>query len=196
MSAQDEVVTRPKLHHVNLKTTRLQEMIDWYARVVGIEVTFQFPGGAWLTNDEANHRIALLASSKLKDDLEKFAHTGMHHMAFEYDSIDGLLDTYARLKEKDIAPHATLDHGMTTSFYYADPDGNSVELQYDNFGDWERSKEFMRSSPEFAADPIGVPVDPEKMIEAREAGTSAEEIHQRAFAGEWPPHDYDLRVPL
>lgn len=196
MSAQDEVVARPTLHHVNLKTTRLQELIDWYGEVVGSEVTFQFPGGAWITNDDANHRIALLTSEALREDPDKLYHCGMHHMAFEYDSIDGLLDTYARLKEKGIVPHAALDHGMTTSFYYADPDHNSVELQYDNFGDWERSKEFMQSSPDFAADPIGTPVDPEKMIEARKAGSSVEEIHQRAFSGEWPPEDYDLRVPL
>ena len=196
MSIQDEVVTRPTLHHVNLKTTRLQELIDWYGEVVGTEVTFQFPGGAWITNDDANHRIALLSSEALRDDPDKLYHCGMHHMAFEYGSIDGLLDTYARLKKGGIVPHATLDHGMTTSFYYADPDDNSVELQYDNFGDWERSKEFMQSSPDFAADPIGMPVNPEKMIEVRKAGSSAEEIHQRAFSGEWPPEDSDLRVPL
>ena len=196
MSEQNETVIRPKLHHVNLKTTRLQELIDWYEQVVGAEVTFQFPGGAWISNDEANHRIALLSSDALSDDPDKLYHCGMHHMAFEYDSIDGLLDTFTRLKESGILPHATLDHGMTTSFYYADPDDNSVEMQYDNFGDWERSKEFMRSSPEFAADPIGVPVDPEKMIEARKAGSSAEEIHQKAFAGEWPARDSDLRIPL
>lgn len=40
----------PKLHHVNLKTTRLQEMNDWYREAVGAEVIFQFPGGTWLTN--------------------------------------------------------------------------------------------------------------------------------------------------
>ena len=196
MSVREELRIRPRLHHVNLKTRRLQEMIDWYGEVVGTEVTFQFPGGAWITNDEANHRIALLSSDALSDDPEKLYHCGMHHMAFEFDSIDGLLGLFARLKESGILPHATLDHGMTTSFYYADPDDNSVELQYDNFGDWERSKEFMRNSPEFAADPIGRPVDPEKMIEARQAGSSAEEIHQRAFAGEWPPQNYDLRIPL
>jgi catechol-2,3-dioxygenase len=54
-------VIAPILHHVNLKTTQLQAMIDWYATLVGIKVTFQFPGGAWLTNDAANHRLALLA---------------------------------------------------------------------------------------------------------------------------------------
>jgi hypothetical protein len=39
-------------------------MIDWYGTVVGSKPNFQFPGGAWLANDGANHRIALLTSSK------------------------------------------------------------------------------------------------------------------------------------
>lgn len=47
----------------------------------------------------------------------------------------GLFDTYARLKGEGIVPHACLDHGLTMSFYYLDPDGNSLELQYDLFGD-------------------------------------------------------------
>ena len=195
MPEQNETVIRPKLHHVNLKTTRLQEMIDWYGEVVGIEVTFQFPGGAWLTNDEANHRIALLASPKLKDDPDKLVHTGIHHTAFEYDSVDDFLATYERLKAKGIEPHAGLDHGMTTSLYYVDPDGNSVELQYDNFGDWSKSKEWMKSSPEFSDDPIGKSFDAQKMLDARREGASEEEVYQRAYAGEWHV-DHDIRVPL
>ena len=43
--------------------------------------------------------------------------------------------------------------------------------------------------------PIGVPVDPEKMIEARKAGASVEKIHERAYAGEWLA-EFDPRVPL
>ena len=76
----------PKLHHVNFKTNRLQEMIDWYGLVVGTTVTHQFPGGAWLTNDDANHRIALLALPGYEDDRNKDRHTGLHHTAFEYGS--------------------------------------------------------------------------------------------------------------
>ena len=37
-------VIHPKFHHVNLKTTRLQEMIDFYGTLVGAEVVFQFDG--------------------------------------------------------------------------------------------------------------------------------------------------------
>ena len=158
---------KPVLHHVNLKTIRLQEMIDWYATTVGLTSVFQFPGGAWLTNDAANHRLALLTSSKMSDDSSKLAHTGIHHFAFEYATIDDLLNAYTRLKELGITPHMSLDHGMTLSFYYVDPDGNSVELQTDIFGDWAQSQEWMRTSPDFAADPIGQFVDPDQIVALR-----------------------------
>jgi catechol 2,3-dioxygenase len=107
---------RPTLHHINLKTLRLQEMIDWYATVLGMETQHQFPGGAWLTNDEANHRIALLVSPVLSDDNDKLMHTGFHHSAFEYPSMGDLLDTYVRLKALGMKPHASLDHGITGSY--------------------------------------------------------------------------------
>ncbi len=190
-------VLTPPLHHVNLKTTRLQEMIDWYGLVVGLQPTFQYEGGAWLTNDAANHRLALLTVPGLSDDPEKIAHAGIHHTAFEYPSLEQLLDTYVRLKAAGVVPHGCLDHGMTTSFYYADPDGNSVELQADNFGgDWSRSSEWMRTAPEFAADPIGVHIEPDQLVAAREAGASAQEIHQRAYAREFTPkRRLDLRLP-
>lgn len=81
-------VPNPSLHHVNLKTVRLQEMIDWYGLVVGIEVTHQFEGGAWLSNDSANHRLALLCSPEMEDDSDKMRHTGLHHTAYEYPSMD------------------------------------------------------------------------------------------------------------
>ena len=66
-------VIKPKFHHVNLKTTRLQEMIDWYGALVGAEVLHQYELGAWLSNDQANHRIALLAFPNFVDDPEKDA---------------------------------------------------------------------------------------------------------------------------
>ena len=48
----------PTLHHVNLKTPRLEEMINWYGLVVGMRPTYASAGGAWLSNDAANHRLA------------------------------------------------------------------------------------------------------------------------------------------
>jgi len=177
----------PSLHHVNLKTTRLQEMIDWYGNVIGIEVTHQAPGGAWLTNDAANHRLALLSVPGLADDPEKAKHTGIHHTAYEYPSFDDLMQTFDRLRADGIEPAFCLDHGMTLSMYYCDPDGNYVELQSDLFGDWAESKTYMQTSPQFEANPIGVFFDPARLYEGYKSGRSLAELHHAAMAGEFQP---------
>jgi catechol 2,3-dioxygenase len=189
-------VAIPVLHHVNLKTNRLQEMIDWYGLVVGMRPNHQYRGGAWLTNDAANHRLALLTVPGLEDDPDKISHTGIHHVAFEYASLSELLDTYVRLRAEGITPHACLDHGMTTSFYYVDPDGNSVELQSDNFdGDWTQSTGFMYG-PEFIENPIGLNIDPDLLLSAREQGASTEDLHVRSRAGEFEASTpLNLRLP-
>jgi catechol-2,3-dioxygenase len=186
---------RPKFHHLNLKTTRLQEMIDWYAIVVGAEVIHQDAVGAWLSNDEANHRIALLAFPDFSDDPEKDRHTGLHHSAFEYGTFDDLNSTYLRLKEAGVEPAFCLDHGMTFSYYYADPDGNHVELQSDVFGDWAKSTEWMRSSEEFKADPIGRFVDPAAVAADHAAGVAFDEIHAKAMRGAYAPQQAPVALP-
>ena len=131
----------------------------------------------------------------LKDDPQRSQHHRLQHVAFELPTIDDLLATYARLKSLGIEPVLTADHGASTAFYYDDPDRNSVELTVDNFGDWKKSSEYMRKSPEFAANPMGAHVDPKRMIAARAAGMSVAELHQRAYAGEFlPPVAMDARV--
>jgi len=185
MTAQATI--KPTFHHFNLKTTRLQELIDWYSIVVGAEVTHQDATGAWLTNDAANHRIALLAFPGFVDDPDKETRTGMHHSAFEYEGFAELNSSYERLRDEGIEPEICIDHGMTLSYYYKDPDGNFVELQIDNFGDWAQSKAWMHTSPDFKANPIGVFVDPGKVAELAAAGEPFEEIHRRAMAGELMP---------
>ena len=180
-------VIMPTLHHFNLKTTRLEEMIDFYGTVVGAEVIFRDQTGAWLSNDQANHRIALLAFPNFTDDPEKDTRSGMHHSAFEYGSFEQLNASYLRLKEAGIVPDFCLDHGMTLSYYYRDPDGNHLELQVDTFGDWTQSTAWMRDSDTFRSNPIGVFVDPNRVASAFASGESFEQIHARAMAGELAP---------
>ena len=191
----DPTPIRPSFHHFNLKTTRLQELIDWYTAVVGAEVTFQDATGAWLTNDAANHRIALLAFPGFVDDPDKETRTGMHHSAFEYERFEDLNASYLRLRDRGIEPDICIDHGMTLSYYYKDPDGNHVELQIDVFGDWAASKQWMRTSPEFHANPIGVFVDPALVAAAAAAGGTPAEIHSRAMAGELSPEQPPVELP-
>ncbi len=178
---------QPKLHHVNLRTTRQRELIGWYGTVVGLTTVYEFPMGAWLTNDDANHRLALLSFPEIMDDPEKRAHAGIDHLAFEYASFDELMDSYVRLRDLGITPRMCLDHGMTLSMYYHDPDGNAVELQVDNFGSWGQSKDYMLTSPEFHENPLGHFFDPERVNADRMAGMSFAEIRGGTMANHYRP---------
>ena len=52
------------------------------------------------------------------------------------------------------------------SLYYSDPDQNMVELQVDNFGDWDASAEWLRTAEDFRRDPIGSFFDPDLVLAA------------------------------
>lgn len=179
---------KPKLHHVTMKTSRLDEMIKWYALVVGAEVQFRDGVAAWMTNDAANHRIAFLAVPGLDDDAEKIRHNGMHHCAFEYDSFADLMSSFDRIRKAGIEPAFCLDHGVTISLYYQDPEGNFVELQSDNFSDWAQSGEWMRSSADFAANPIGTFFDPARVFDTFQAGADFKTLQKAIRGGAYVPN--------
>ena len=178
---------KPRLHHVTLKTSRLQEMVNWYKRLVGVTVTFQDSNNAWTTNDEANHRIAFLSVPELSDDPGKVGHNGIHHSAFEYDSFADLMASYARLRDEGVEPAFSLHHGLTISIYYRDPEGNYVELQADAFGDWKASTAWMQTSEDFRANPIGTFFDPDKVWQAHMAGKSYEALNPAMRQGGFVP---------
>jgi catechol 2,3-dioxygenase len=178
---------KPSLHHVTIKTSRLDEMIEWYAFVVGAKVQLRDGVAAWMTNDGANHRIAFLAVPGLADDADKTRHNGMHHCAFEYDSFADLMSSFDRMRTAGVEPAFCLDHGLTISLYYKDPEGNFVELQSDNFSDWKLSTEWMRTSPDFAANPIGTFFDPARVYEAFRSGTDFKTLQAAIRGGAYLP---------
>ena len=173
---------RPTLNHLNLKTTRLKEMIDWYAAVTGGKIIFQSGEStkdnpiqiAFMSNDSAPFRITFMGSPGLREDPEQFFHSGLHHMAFEYDSFDDLMSSFARLKQLGIVPIVCMQHGVTTSLYYSDPDQNAVELQADNFSNWDKSAEWMGTSEAFRQNPLGAFFDPDPVLAAYQAGATFE----------------------
>ncbi len=180
-------INRPKFHHTTFATLKLDEMVTFYEKVAGLEPVYYSETGAWLTNDEANHRIALLALPGLKPPQDKGHTVGLHHTAFEYADFDQWLDNYVRLRDEEITPFLNLDHGMAMSMYYQDPEGNGVEIQVDAFGDWAKGKEWMWASEEFGNNPIGEHFDPEQIVDARAQGLSFADIHGRCRAGEYRP---------
>jgi catechol-2,3-dioxygenase len=187
---------KPKLHHVTIKTSRLGEMIAWYGLAIGAHVQFRDQVAAWTTNDDANHRIAFLAVPGLSDDAQKVNHNGMHHCAFEYDTFADLMSTFDRLRKAGVEPAFCLDHGLTISLYYKDPEGNFVELQSDNFSNWALSSEFMRTSADFAANPIGTFFDPALVYAQMKSGADFKTLQKAIRAGAYLPDPIPSSIGL
>ena len=155
-----------KLAHVVRRTTRFDEMIRWYQTVFGARVVHADPMVAFLTYDDEHHRFAIANIPNLP---EQAMAAGTDHIAFTYGSLGDLLQTYARLRDESILPYWCINHGPTTSMYYKDPDGSSVELQVDNFPTADECNRWMTNS-DFGANPIGVIFEPETLLERFRSG--------------------------
>ena len=90
-------------------------------------------------------------------------------MAYTYDMLDQLLDSYEQLKALGIRPYWCVHHGITVSMYYGDPDGNQMESQVDCFESNDTANAYMHG-PHFSANPIGVEYDPDDWVARRRAG--------------------------
>ncbi|MEE1740257.1 VOC family protein [Streptomyces sp. BE147] len=162
-----------KLAHIVFRTGQVPEMTEWYVRVLEGRVTFSNGFIAFLTYDDEHHRIALVGTGASERPGE--SHTGLHHAAFTYDTLDDLLGTYRRLKADGVHPFWCINHGPTTSMYFADPDGNHIELQIDNFATEAELDAWFRSGA-FADNPIGVEFDPDELVRRFESGEPFAEL--------------------
>jgi len=202
-------IVHPRLQHIGMTTPNIDAMVKWYRTAVGMDLVHRTGSAAntgkdapalkaaWVTNDEQNHRLAFVELPGLIVDPERSHHQRLQHFAFEYGTLDELLGTYARLKAEGVLPVLCTDAGAQTAFYYEDPDHNSVELNVDNYGNSWTSGEHLRHSPQFAKNPMGHYVDPDKLLAAREAGATPSQLSERAWKDEFAPaKPYDPRVLL
>jgi YD repeat-containing protein len=195
------MVSPVKLAHVVLWTRQVPQMRDWYVQVLAGRTVHENPAGAFLTYDDEHHRIAVTdpdvaakmaaelagtseglvgtggvtTSDISAEDLAALPLHGLSHIAFAYGTLEDLLANYERLEQESISPTMTINHGTTTSMYYADPDGNQVELQVDNFETAEEGVAFMESES-FARNPVGVPFDPDAFLTRLRAGERAADL--------------------
>jgi catechol-2,3-dioxygenase len=162
-----------KLAHFVLKTSRFGEIVAWYKQALNAEAAFENEAIAFLTYDDEHHRVAILNVPGLGP--RQASASGVHHVAFTFSNLCDLLGTFERLHGQGIEPVFCTNHGPTTSIYYADPDGNQVEFQVDNFATNEEAARFFTSQA-FAENPIGVDFDPHELLRRLRAGESEHDL--------------------
>lgn len=173
-------ISPARLAHVVLRSSRFDELVSWYKTVLCAETAFSDGALAFLSYDDEHHRIAVINIPGLQD--QPAGMCGVHHMAFTYASLGDLIATYERLDSMGIKPVWCVNHGPTTSMYYADPDGNQVELQVDNYDTVQEAGKFFYS-PAFAMNPIGVDFEPADLAKRFRAGENEAAIKQRPASG-------------
>ncbi|EFO34025.1 glyoxalase/bleomycin resistance protein/dioxygenase [Roseibium sp. TrichSKD4] len=122
-------MTIKRLEHVNVVTTKLNEMVAWYEAILGLtsgpRPNFPFCG-AWLYTDEVPV-IHLVENTQL-DRVGSEAALKLEHFAF---SAKGSEEFERRLNEYG-APFQKIEIQETglVQFHIADPDGNHLHVDF------------------------------------------------------------------
>ena len=73
---------------------------------------------------------------------------GLAHIALVADSFDTVKAMYQRLKAHDVPIVRTVDHGITKSVYFKDPEGNELEIYCEAPGvDWREVETIIVADP-------------------------------------------------
>ena len=137
------------LDHVNIYVRNAARSHEWYTDVFGFHTQdlMYHPGterlrAAFLACDRDHaHDVALF---EVGDDapLQEKGQVGLNHVAWRMASLDDLKEMYERLKVRGIAM-AVGDHTVSIGLYFDDPDGNGLEVYYEQpRSEWHRERPF------------------------------------------------------
>ena len=137
------------LDHVNIYVRNAERSHRWYTDILGLHTQdiFHFPGtdrmrAAFLACDPAHaHDIALFEVWDEATGPEK-GQVGLNHVACRMASLEDLKEIFQRLRDRDI-PIRVADHAVSLGVYFADPDGNGLEVYYElPRSEWHQDKPF------------------------------------------------------
>lgn len=121
---------RTSLGHAHLRVRDLDRAIAFYTRFLKLELTERLGGQfAFLAGGSAHHDLALQALGAAAPKPPRFA-TGLHHVAFEVTDRSAFAAAFHELDGAGV-PVAAVDHGISWAMYFADPDGNGLEIYWD-----------------------------------------------------------------
>jgi catechol 2,3-dioxygenase len=119
-----------KLGHVHLKVRDLDSAITFYGRFLGLRVVERIGEQyAFLSSDGRHHEVAL-QNVGMNAPMPSSHATGLYHVAFEVTDRAGFSEAYRNLVAAGV-DIVTVDHLISWSIYFSDPDGNGLEIYWD-----------------------------------------------------------------
>jgi catechol 2,3-dioxygenase len=120
--------------HVNLRVADQEASKEFYRDILGFVIAEEDPdhGGVFMTLGENFHTLDIgqhpepgAAQRPRRDQI------GLGHIAFQVGSYAALRDAYTHLARSGVAILRATNHVNQRSFYFADPDGNTLEIYYE-----------------------------------------------------------------
>ena len=138
--------------HFGLYVTDIGKMEEFYTGVLGLLVSDRgsIPGGSqlvFLSRDPDEHHQMVLATGRPPG----VEFNVVNQLSFKLGTLEDLKTMHARAREEGIKQFRVVTHGNAWSIYFADPEGNRVELFVD--------------TPWHTPQPVVVPFDIEAPVE-------------------------------
>lgn len=121
-----------RVGHVHLKVSDLERSIAFYSEVLGFELMQRFgDSAAFLSAGGYHHHVGLNTWTSRGGPAPARNATGLYHVAFLYPDRRALATALARVLAAGVRLQGAADHGVSEAIYFADPDGNGIEIYRD-----------------------------------------------------------------
>ena len=120
--------------HVNLRVADQEVSKRFYRDVLGFLIAEEDPdhGGVFMTLGDNFHTLDIgQHPSPREAQRPQRGQIGLGHIAFQVSSYAALRDAYVHLVKNGVAIMRATNHVNQRSFYFADPDGNTLEIYYE-----------------------------------------------------------------
>jgi catechol 2,3-dioxygenase len=139
-------MVKPKrIGHLVLNVRDVEVSEKFYTEILGFEIALKRPQRTFLTCGRIHHDLALFEVPEA-DKASPASPVGLNHFAVQIENLDELKEVYERLKANGVTIDRTVDHGMTGSVYFFDPDGNRIEFFYNMQETAEEGLAIMRAA--------------------------------------------------
>ena len=128
------------LGHVVLRVTDCSRAERFYGEVLGLPICARYDeeGMRMTFFTLGNHHDFAVMEVSGEDGAGGPSAVGLHHVAFKIGSnLDDLREAKAKLEAASIAV-TPIDHEVTKSLYFSDPDGNGIEVYVDASDVWRK----------------------------------------------------------
>lgn len=122
----------PRIGHVHLKVSDLERAVEFYTKVLHMEVMTRYgTQAAFLSYDGYHHHLGLNTWESKGGSPAPSGSPGLYHFALLYPSRKALAQAVRNVLQSGIKLDGASEHGVSQAIYLTDPDGNGVELYWD-----------------------------------------------------------------